>query len=61
MRAISHFIVKKLNQVDFFAGGHLILKSQALTHLSCHIFALTNMLLYFPNNTSKVICLGNKH
>ena len=27
----------------------------------CHSFALTNMLLYFPNNTSKVICLGNKH
>ena len=27
----------------------------------CHFFALTNMLLYFPNNTSKVICLGNKH
>ena len=27
----------------------------------CHFFALTNMLLYFPNNTSRVICLGNKH
>ena len=27
----------------------------------CHFFALTNMLLYFPNNTSKVTCLGNKH
>ena len=24
-------------------------------------FPLTNMLLYFPNNTSRVICLGNKH
>ena len=27
----------------------------------CHFFALTDMLLYFPNNTSRVICLGNKH
>ena len=27
----------------------------------CHVFALTNMLLYLPNNTSRVICLGNKH
>ena len=34
MRAISHFILEVLNQIDFFAGGHLILKSQALTHLS---------------------------
>ena len=27
----------------------------------CHFFALTDMLLYFPNNTSRVICLVNKH
>ena len=27
----------------------------------CHVFALRNMLFFFPNNTSKVICLGNKH
>ena len=27
----------------------------------CHFFASTDMLLYFPNNTSRVICLGNKH
>ena len=27
----------------------------------CHFFALTDMLLYFPNNTSRVICMGNKH
>ena len=27
----------------------------------CHFFALTDMLLYFPNNTSRVICLGNTH
>ena len=27
----------------------------------CHFFVLTDMLLYFPNNTSRVISLGNKH
>ena len=27
----------------------------------CHFFALTDMLLYFPNNISRVMCLGNKH
>ena len=35
MRTRSHFILKKVHQIKFFAGGLLIAKSQALTHLRC--------------------------
>ena len=44
----------KMLQHRIFGGGRGGLKFVTF-------FALTDMLLYFPHNTSRVICLGNKH
>jgi len=39
MRKLSHFIAKVCNKIQFFLGGRLILKSQALTSLKQHAFS----------------------
>lgn len=46
MRTVRHFILKKLYRIQFFVGGRLIIRSQALTHLRLKEIYVSGMNFY---------------